>query len=145
MIVLILVAIVSAVAIPALNSSLNEMKLDGAAREVVSALRYVQSLSIKEGALYGVQVDVNNDKFRCYENIPGNVILHPVEKKPFEVNFTGAGHLQGVDIISTTFLTNKVTFNDLGEPSDSGSVILGYGGLQKTVNVTAPIGKVTVN
>jgi prepilin-type N-terminal cleavage/methylation domain-containing protein len=148
MIVLLILGMVAAVAVPSIDSTLDEMKIDGAAREVVSVLYYAQSLAIKEGIAYTVNYDKTQEKFRCYEPVSGLTILHPVDKKPYEMDFTGAGPFQGVDIVSAFFTPgNKsfLTFNSLGEPDRNGTVVLGYGGYQKTINVSFPLGKVSVN
>jgi prepilin-type N-terminal cleavage/methylation domain-containing protein len=145
MVVLLIFGIVSAVAVPSIKSSLDEMKLDGAAREVVSAIYYAQSLAIKQGESYGVKFNKTTQAVNCFKP-PGNTpIFHPIDKKPYILDFIGAGHLQGLKIVSTTFVGNKVNFNELGEPSESGSAILAYGGIQKTINVALPLGKVSVN
>jgi prepilin-type N-terminal cleavage/methylation domain-containing protein len=145
MIVLLILGMVAAVAVPSITSSLDEMKMDGAAREVVSAIYYAQSISIKEGDSYGVKFNETTQAVLCFKP-PGNApILHPIDKKPYIIDFIGAGPLQGLKIVSTTFVGNKVNFNELGEPSESGSAILAYGGIQKTINVALPLGGVSVN
>jgi type IV fimbrial biogenesis protein FimU len=145
MVVLLILGIVSAVAVPSIKSSLDEMKLDAAAREAVSAIYYAQSISIKEGESYGVKFNKTIQAIICFKP-PGNApILHPIDKKPYIVDFIGVGHLQGLEIVSSTFVGNKVNFNYLGEPSESGSAILAYGGIQKTINIALPLGKVSVN
>ena len=148
MIVLFVLAIVAAVAVPALNSSLNEIKLDSAAREVVSAIQYTQSLAIKKGDNnYGVQFYEALDKFHCFRGGPGADIINPLDKKPYSVDFTAVGPLQGVDIESAVFGINAtaVKFNTLGELEKSGTVVLSYGTFQKTITVSLPLGKISVN
>ena len=148
MVVLLILGMVAAVAVPSITSSLDEMKMDGASREVVSAIQYCQSLAIKEGIEYKVNFAKAQEKFRCFEPISDVTVLHPVDKKPYEINFTGAGNFKGVDIVSASFNPgNKsaVTFTSLGEPDKLGSVVLGYRGYQKTINVTGLLGKVSVN
>ena len=148
MVVLLILGIVSSVAVPAINGTLDEMKIDGAAREVVSAIYYVQSLAIKEGVIYGMEFFPATDSFRCYDKPTGTTLYNPVDKKPYVVDFTGDGYLQGVDIVSASFVPGNiksVTFNSLGEPDKFGSVVLGYRGYQKTINVSLPLGKVSVN
>ena len=143
--VILILGIVAAIAIPAVNTGLQEMKLDAASREVVDAMHHVQSLSIKEGAVYGVKFTVAQEKFHCYKNAPGITITNPFDKKTYVVDFTAEGYLQGVELLSTTFTGGLVAFNSLGEPNSGGNVVLSYGGLQKTVNVSAPVGRVSVN
>jgi prepilin-type N-terminal cleavage/methylation domain-containing protein len=148
MVVLLILGIVSAVAVPSINSTLDEMKIDGAAREVVSAIYYSQSMAIKEEEIHKVNFNVAQDRFKCDNLVTGLTILHPVDRKPYNIDFAGAGHFQGVDIVSANFNPgNKsaVTFNSLGEPDKAGSVVLGYRGYQKTINVSLPLGKISVN
>ena len=142
---LLILGIVSAVAVPALNNTMDEMKLNGAVREVVSAIQYSRSLSIKESDSYGVWFNKTLQQISCFKVTGNKIILHPVDKKLYILDFTGAGQLQGLNLVSTTLVGNKAIFNDLGEPSESGSVILRYAGLQKTINIAAPLGKVSVN
>ena len=143
MIVVALLGIVLAIAVPSINSTLDEMKLDSAAQEIVTAIHYAQSLAIKEGVAYGVEFFPGTDSFRCYQKATDLTIYNPLDKKPYVVDFAGEGHLQGVGL-STTFGNNEVEFNSLGESSVGGSIILGYAGFQKTINVSAVIGKVSV-
>jgi prepilin-type N-terminal cleavage/methylation domain-containing protein len=143
-IVLLILGIVSAVAVPALNSSLDEMKLDGAAREVVSAIYYAQSIAIKEGVQHGVKFFLEVEQFKCIRQ--GNTILNPHDKKPYIVDFKAEGHLKGVNVVNANFGgIQRVAFNSLGEPISGGTIVLGYAGLQKTINVSLPLGKVSVN
>ena len=145
MIVVALLGIVLAIAVPSINSTLDEMKLDSAAQEIVTATHYVQSLAIKEGVEHGVQFLLLTDTFKCYRNVAGNIILNPINKKLFVVDFAAEGHLQGIDLVSTSLTGNRLEFSNLGEPSESGSILLGYAGFQKTITVSALLGKVSVN
>lgn len=147
LIVVLILGIVAVAAIPSMNSGFNEMKLDSAARETVSAIQYAQSLAIKEGDIYGVHFNSGSEIFNCYKTTPGTTITNPFNKKPYKVDFTAEGHLQGIDIVSSTFSAgnNFVYFNSLGEPNSSGTVTLAYGGLQKTINLSFPAGDLSVN
>ena len=148
MVVLLILGIVSAVAVPSIKSSLDEMKLDGAAREVISAIYYTQSIAIKDGEDHKVNFNVVQDRLKCDNIVTGLTILHPVDKKPYQLDFKAAGHFQGVVIVSASFNPgNKpsIIFNNLGEPDKFGAVVLGYLGNQKTINVALPLGKVSVN
>jgi prepilin-type N-terminal cleavage/methylation domain-containing protein len=144
MIVIFLLGIILATAVPSINTALDEMKLDSAAQEVVSAIQYAQSLSVKEGIKYEVTFNLLLERMRCRDVSTSTIVFHPVTKKPFELLFTSTGQLQGVDIVSTTFTGNKVDFNSLGEPSESGAVYIGYAGLQKKITVDLPLGRVSV-
>ncbi len=146
MIVLLILGIVLAVAVPLMNSTLDGMELEGATSEVVSAIQYVQSLAIKEGVVYGVEFFPSENRFRCYKLATDETIYNPLDKKLYIVDFTAEGPLNGVDIVSADFGgMPEIVFNSLGEPSSGGTIFLGYAGFQKTIMVSTPIGKVTVN
>lgn len=145
MIVLLLLGIVLASAVPSMTSSMNEIKLDAAARETVTAIQYVQSLAVKEGVLHGILYSPSIDQYRCYKNITSNTIRDPLDKKSYVIDFSEEGTLQGVDLVSAHFgEMTKLTFNSLGEPSSGGTIVLGYAGLQKTIDISTPLGRVTV-
>jgi prepilin-type N-terminal cleavage/methylation domain-containing protein len=148
MLVLLILGIVSSIVVPSINGSLDEMKIDGAAREVVSVLHYCQSLAIKEGIAYTVSYDKAQEKFKCYEQGSGLTVLHPIDKKPYEMDFTGAGYFQGVDIVSASFTPgnkNFITFNSLDESDRYGTVVLNYRGPQKTIDISRLVAVVSVN
>jgi prepilin-type N-terminal cleavage/methylation domain-containing protein len=148
MIVLLIIGMISAVAVPSIKNSLDEMKLDGVAREIVSMIYYCQSISIKEGDSHQVNFNVVQDKAKCQHSATSVIELNPIDKKPWEIDFKVAGYFQGVDIVNASFNPgNKsaVSFNSLGEADKFGSVVLGYLGNQKTINVALPLGKVSVN
>ena len=147
-IVLLILGIISAVAVPSIKSSLDEIKLDGAAREIISAIYYAQSSAIKEGEDYKVNFNKVQERFKCDNVVTSLTTLHPVDRKPYNIDFKLAGQFQGVDIVTATFLPgNKtdVSFNSLGEPNRSGTVTLDYNGYQKTIGISGLLGEISVN
>jgi len=146
MVVLLILGIILATAVPAMNNSLNERKLEGAAEEVSTAIRYVQSLSIQnQGTIYGVMFDSNGNFFRCYDKSTGNTILHPIDKMNYEVDFNKKKHLRRVDITAVDFGGNPfVEFDARGKASAIGGVVLDYAGLQKGVAIVSPYQPVIV-
>jgi hypothetical protein len=122
------------------------MKLDGAALEVVSAIQYVRSLAIKEGAEHGIEYCTLQNEFKCNSQPSGNTIRNPFDKKLYVVSFDVDGPLQGVDMVSADFGgMPEFVFNSLGELSSAGSIVLAYGGSSITIDVSGPLGKVSVN
>lgn len=144
-IVLLLLGIVLAGIVPSMKGTIDEMKLDGAAREIVTAIQYVQSHAIKEGIAYGIQIVPSLERFRCYKKSTGHTIYNPHDKKPYDVYLSSEGYLKGVDIVSRTFPNGTIEFNSLGEPLASGTIVLGYGSMQKTITISFPLGDVSVN
>ncbi|MBI5740460.1 MAG: GspH/FimT family pseudopilin [Nitrospirae bacterium] len=144
MIVLLILGIVMSAAIPSMNSTLEGMKLDGAAQEVVYAIQYAQSVAIKEGTGHGVEFFPSEERFRCFNNVTDITVLNPFDKKDYDVTLGNQRHVQGVNLVDATFGNKEIIFNALGEPSESGSVVLGYRDFQKTISVAAPLGRITV-
>ena len=148
MIVLLILGIVSAVALPSIRSNLDEIKLDGAAREVVSAIQYCQSMAIKTGLDHQVNFNVMQDKYKCQDMATTTTVIHPIDKKPYDVDFDVVATFQGVEIVSVSFIPGNqptITFSSLGEPNKNGTIVLGYGGLQKTITVSGILGNIAVN
>jgi prepilin-type N-terminal cleavage/methylation domain-containing protein len=146
MVVLLILGIIVATAVPAMNNSLNEKKLEGAAEEVSTAIRYVKSLSMQnQGTIYGVMFDSNGNLFRCYDKSTGDTILHPIDKMNYEIDFNKKRHIRRVDIIAVDFGGNPyVEFDARGKASAIGGVVLAYAGLQKGVAIVSPYQPVIV-
>ncbi len=96
MIVVFLLAIVGAIALPAVNNTLDGIKLNAATREVLAALQYAQSLTIKEGHSYGVEFETGPETVTCYDTSGSATIRNPIDKKLYVLDFSAAGPLQGV-------------------------------------------------
>jgi len=144
MIVLLLLGIALAVAVPSMDSAISETTLDGAAREVVSAIQYAQSLAVREGIEHGVEFFPSEERFRCFNNETDTTVLNPFDKKDYDIDLSNQGHLQGVDLASVSFGNKEVIFSAIGELSESGSIVVSYREFQKTITVSAPIGRITV-
>jgi prepilin-type N-terminal cleavage/methylation domain-containing protein len=133
-----LIGLVAAIGIPAIQSSLNQMKLDAAAEELAVAISYTRSLAVRDGmSTYGVALGV--DSFRCFETAPANLILHPLDKKGYVVDLQRMGHLKGITIDSQGLTGNPVGFDAFGEPTSTGDILLALGAKgNRTVRITSP-------
>lgn len=150
MVVVLILGILGAVAVPSINSTFDEMKLSGASGEVVSAIQYCQSLAVKEDKAHKIHFSDVNERIICdyTEGTKSYIVIHPIDKKPYDFKFTSEGPFQGVDLVSASFgpsIKKSCEFNGLGEPESSGSVVLSYKGYQRTINVSYPLGKISVN
>ncbi len=152
-IVVLVVAILVAAGVPQMVDALNGMKLTAAADEVVTAIRYAQSLSMKEGDVYGVEFDKVLNTFRCYQQATGETILHPLDKKPYEIDLDTLGHVKGALIEDAVFgaSVDYLEFDAEGEtaplttnPTTAGSVVLKRLDAVKSVSVSAPLGRTAV-
>ena len=165
LIILFILGIVAALAIPTLQSGLAESKLAGATGEITVALEYAQLVAMTSGGQMRVTIDAANDTIlvQRYE-ISGDImgaaveiaqndidtgafatVPHPASRgKDYYIVLADEDRFDGVDIVSATFGGGQtVTFDAMGVPSNGGTVTLSLGGKQVSVTVDALSGKVT--
>jgi general secretion pathway protein H len=123
LIVVVIISIAAMISIPIMSSGGN-MQIRSAANMIVADLEYAKSIAITRQEDFSVSFDSNND---CYEvqDANGVVILHPVSKRPYRIDFPNDQQLSrvGIDVPSLT-----VTFDSLGSPSSGGVVNLSLKG-----------------
>ncbi len=165
LIIVFILGIVTALAIPTLQSGLAESKLAGASSEITVALEYAQLVAMTSGEETRVTIDAANDTILVerYE-ISGDImgaateiaendiesgafatVAHPASRgKDYNIIFADEDRFDGVDIVSATFGGGQtVTFDTMGIPSNGGTVTLSLGSNQVSLTVDALSGKVT--
>jgi len=165
LIVIVLLGIVTALAIPTLQSGLAESKLAGASGEITVALEYAQLAAMTSGGQTRVTIDAANDtilveRFEISGDITGAdtelpendidsgafaTVAHPASRgKDYDIAFADEARFDGVDIASANFGGGQtVTFDAMGVPSNGGTVTLSLGDKQVSLTVDALSGKVT--
>ncbi len=152
LIVIVIIGISAAIAVP-LMSSAASMQIRAGGGVVAADLEYAKSMAISRGQLYSVVFDAANEQYQI-EDSTGNVIEHPVSKKPYVVDFANDARLDRVEITGVNFgSTNTVKFNYLGSPFDrnnvdlnsAGTVTLQAAGLTRTVTVEPVTGFISVS
>jgi prepilin-type N-terminal cleavage/methylation domain-containing protein len=163
MIIIIILGIIAAVAIPNFSSS-DPAKLDNAANEVKAAILFAQAEAIRTKIPYGIIIDAANDRLRVYSlpaATPVYNVYHPIDKKLYDLQLKTDAYISGVDLISAAFSfagsfssSTNLEFNSDGYPKftsggadyllTSSSIILSYHDKQSTVVVAPITGRVTV-
>ena len=165
LVIIFILGIVTALAIPTLQSGLAESKLAGASGEITVALEYAQLVAMTSGSQTRVTIDAANDtilveRFTISGDITGGAaeiaendiesgafatVAHPASRgKDYNIIFADEDRFDGVDIASATFGGGQtVTFDAMGVPSNGGTVTLSLGSNQVSVTVDALSGKVT--
>jgi prepilin-type N-terminal cleavage/methylation domain-containing protein len=93
-IVIAILAIVSAIAIPQFGPR-DDLKTASAAREIIADLLYAQSQAITTGKTHYVAFDPDGG-YRVMDSVvPPHVLLHPASRTPYEIRFA-SGPLSGV-------------------------------------------------
>ena len=152
-IVITIVAILSWLAYPSLGS-IDEIRLDAAARRVAADLRYAQNRAIGSRTIHGVRFDAGAGRYVVYAGNSGAAIVNPADRgKNLVVTFDALAETRGVGIESASFgATPGVTFDFYGVPRDSagveliapGRVVLLFQGRRDTVEVAPQTGAIRV-
>lgn len=166
LIVIVLVGLIAAIAIPAFDSN-DEVILDRAAAEVASAFRFAHAEAIRTGQPYGVIANDAAQTVRVYrldESVDPPIVVYdvydPFTKQPYDLAFSTDN--SAVEISSSYFkfegMFSPLSFvgfagesgvpkyNDSGtiRMLDNGYIRLGLNGLTRTVAVAPMTGRVTV-
>jgi type IV fimbrial biogenesis protein FimT len=150
MIVVIIVGILAAIAVPMYTSAAS-VQLSAAANMIASDLEYAKSMAISTGKTYKVVFDTAAESY-CIQTA-GATIAHPVRiGQDYVISFASDGRLNKVDITSTNFTSDTISFNYLGTPSDdagtdllsSGSIVLSAEGSTMTVLIEPVTGYITI-
>lgn len=150
--VLVIVAILAASVNIGING-ISSARLNGAARRLVSDLRFAQQVAITKRIRHGIIFTANS--YTVFENdLPADPARNPQGGGDFIVDFT-TGDFAGVTISTTPPQTTLpglvVKFEPSGRPLDGANaaltaatnqVTLNYNGSPKTVTITPETGRV---
>ena len=167
LIVVLLIGIMVMVAAPALNSGLNDVRLTGAAEEIVTALEFAQITAATSGSRTRVTIDAATgtivvEKFSIgidllggeselnEDGVEGGVFAlteRPMNRGVnYSISLPDESRFSGIDITAAAFgAGNFVEFDTLGAPSDGGTVTLAMSDRQIVVVLDSLAGKVTLS
>jgi Tfp pilus assembly protein FimT len=167
MIVVLTLSIVVMLGLPMFGAALGDVRLSGAASEIVTALEFAQLTALNSGRETKVTIDDTADtilveQFKNSVNLLGDeselaasdvegggfaVMGHPVNRgADYHISLANESRFNGVDITVAVFgSSNSVVFKTLGGPSDGGTVTLASGSSQLVVSVDSLTGKVTLS
>lgn len=142
--VIVIIGILAALAAPAFIVSFDNLKIEGAYRQLMQDTRYAQQLAITRQTVHGVSFDPANESYFVYRQAAANIVKDPATQKPFAVTYA-SGKFSGINLTATTFTApsqDVIEFNSLGAPSCGGAVTISYSGITKTVSVEPNTGRV---
>ncbi len=163
-----ILGIVALAAIPSFTSG-NPARLDLAAEEVASALRFARSEAVRTGKPHGVIGSTAAQSLRVYwldESgafpTPTYTVRHPLDKKLYDLQFASDPLLAGVTLSAVTFTfegmfgtSNYVGFNPTGLPKyndsgiprmlASGEIRVSCAGDERVVRVQPETGRVSID
>jgi len=169
-VVITIIGIIAAVAVPTLSSS-SDAKLRLAAEEVSSAIRFARSEAIRTGEGHGLTVSQSTQQITVRKYDIGVVpittlatLTHPINKHPYNFNVNTSSRTAGVTISNSSDAFDygsegqrrSLIFDSHGLPIwivgsdptrhllEGGSIELSYGSQTRVVSVASVTGRVTV-
>lgn len=144
LIVVIILAIAAAIAIPRMGSA-GAMQMRAAADMIAADLEYAKSMATSRQANYTVIFNTSAESYQIED--AGGVISHPVKVgSQFIINFSADSRLDEVDITNVNFnSTSQVKFDRLGSPDNGGTITLQAGGVSATITVEAVTGYISTS
>ena len=173
-IVIMVLGIAGGMAVPLFSQALNHTKVDAAAEAVAGALQFAQLRALNsqqemrvsfDPGIERLRVEMNaNTKLSHLQNPSKDVISaadvdtsnswkdvpHPLESaggsRSYTIRFSDEPAYRGVDLFSASFNgASAIRFLPTGLPDAGGTVVLRFGGLQRTVTVKATTGAVSIS
>ena len=142
LVALIILAIIAAVVVP-YAAGTSSMLVMAAARRIAVDLEYAQNAAITTQTPITVTFVSATETYQL-SNASG-VLIHPINKVDYIVDFGSEDGFDRVDIVSASFNgTEVVTFDSVGTPDNAGTVTLKAGAHTYRIEVAAATGKVTV-
>ncbi len=158
--VICIVGILCMLGIPQFHSMLTQSKLNDAATELHSALQYAGDLAVRYQRPFGVEANASGEWFRVFDNRykldpsthhdedppvdTNGIVLNPVDKKWYLVDFDTRASYEGVDIYAVP-AGGEVCFHPDGHSSSSNSTFaMSLGRDKRAVVVNGATGAITV-
>lgn len=132
--VLLLVSIICAVAVPGIKALFTRAEVNAVLRELVTDIRYAQQMAMGEGRIYRVTFNTHLNLYRIsYTSYPTQVTVK-------QVLFP-----EGLTLLSTSFTNNILSFNIMGAPSAAGTIrFVDKSGKEIRITVLLATGRVRV-
>lgn len=117
-IVIVIIGILSYVTYVKLGDSTTTIKIEAAARKMVSDIRYAQELAMTIGEETRFYVDVQNNRYYLKWS-DGTYVKTPMANSDYVISFAQNDFL-GVEITATNLTAGRLDFNSLGSPLNAG-------------------------
>ncbi len=139
---MLILAISAAVVLPyALGT--DDFQVSSAARMITADLEYAQDYAITSQTPVTVTFNASGESYTLSNE--SGPLIHPITKTAYTINFGSQRGFDDVDIVSADFGGNSsVSFNEIGEPDNAGTIVIQAGASLFNVEVAAATGEVTI-
>ncbi len=148
---IVLTGLLAAIALPQIVGAIQNLKLNSAARKILSDIRYARELALSRHGTYGIEVDPANNLYKIF-SISGStktVLTDPMSQKSMIVNFSTLPEYSGVTIGTVSLCevggcpAKDLRFDSFGTPFDSSGTVmassatipLSANGVTKTITI----------
>ena len=144
LLVVALLGVASAVAIPQFSSNTTQYA-QIAARSISQDIQYAQDLAVTTQS--PITLSIPSGYEYSLKDIWGTILTHPVNRKPYSVNFQDDPDISQLNITVDFGGATKVVFDAFGTPSTGGTITLSHSSMTSDVVLTlhAATGSVTVS
>jgi type II secretion system protein H len=145
MIVVAIIGLTALIAIPTFTSHEDQQKLSMAAAELTDGLRYARNEAIRTGNTFRVEINADNDQFLIADlaALPGQIVTHPVSRRPYRIDFPGTANYSGIDIAGSGVIL--IDFNGNGQTDSDEVITLSYGSFTTIVTIASSSGLITTS
>lgn len=134
-IVIFIVGILAAAAMPASARLVERYRADAAAQRIVADVARTQSLAYSTSTTQTMVFTVAQNRYQILG-------LRDLDKAAATYTVNLSNEPYRVTLVSANFSgTSQVVFNGYGQPAAGGTVVISVGGLQRTITVDATSGK----
>ncbi len=145
-VVLVIIALMSAIAVPRYSRSLERYRVEGAARRIVADLAYARSLARATGAPKTASFDVAGNAYTLIgvADIDHGSPVYTVDLAgdPYNCQITSAILDDATDAGDAV---TDVIFDGYGVPDSDGTIVVTVNGQSRTIQLDAVTGKATFN
>lgn len=160
-IALVLIGLMGLLTVPAYNTAMRHLRLDGATMELVDALRYASDLAMTHERPFGLYGNVAENRFEVFDQrlrsrstpqhaatppaTTNGVVQHPVDRGWYTRSWDSVAAQRGVRLLAVPNGGGVVLFYPEGHAHPmTGQFVLGLGAVRRLITVHGVTGRIDV-
>ncbi len=142
-IVFVLLGMLAVMVVPMIASA-DDFGAAAAARMISSDIQHAQNHAIVEQERVTVHFLLSDDTYVLISE--SGPMIHPISNEAYVVDFDSKDEYAELDLLSTTFAGgDSVTFDELGSPVNSGSIVFCVGAVKYEIEVAHVTGQTLIH